>query len=68
MKNCYAKTTFSFTSAVIYKWNDGVSIGSSLGSILAKVIIIEIGKEIVKPLTQKFDMRYEDDTLLLAKE
>ena len=47
-------------------------MGSSLGSVLANIIVAELGRVIVEPLITsgkvKFYIRYADDTLLLAKE
>ena len=62
---------FSFNN-VIYKQRDGVSMGSSLGPILANVIMTKLEKKILQPLIEsgklKFYIRYVDDTLSLAKE
>ena len=50
---------------------DGVSMGSSLGPVLANVIMTEMEKIVVEPLLQDgtiaFYKRYVDDTLLLIK-
>ena len=70
IKDCCQKTTFSFNS-VLYEQNDGVSMGSSLGPVLTKVIMTELEKTIVLGLFGdrliKFYGRYVDDTLVLAK-
>ena len=64
-------------NCIFFQWcycklNDGVWISSSLGSVFAKGIIIEIGKEFDKRLTEsglpKFYMTYVDDTFLVARE
>ena len=64
------KTAFSFNGK-IYKQTDGVSMGSSLGPVLANIIMTQMESEIVKPLETKgvikHYMRYVDDTLLLIK-
>ena len=70
-KDCCTKTVFSFNNN-IYKQKDGVSLGSSLGPILANIIMTELEKIIVKPMIEsqllKYHTRCVDDTLLLAKE
>ena len=47
-------------------------MGSSLGPVLANIIMTELGKIVVSDLISsgliKFYIRYVDDTLLLAKE
>ena len=47
-------------------------MGSSLGPVLANIIMTELDRVIVEPLLKsakiKFYIRYTDDTLLLAKE
>ena len=64
------KTTFSFQGK-LYEQVDGVSMGSSLGPVLANIIMTELEKVVVKKLiddgTIKFYIRYVDDTLLLVK-
>ena len=71
IKDCCTKTVFYFNN-VIYKQRDGVSMGSSLGPILANVIMTKLEKKILQPLIEsgklKFYIRYVDDTLSLAKE
>ena len=65
------KTAFSFDN-VLYEQCDGVSMGSSLGPVLANIILTEFENVIVKPLIEtsvlKFYCRYVDDTLLLIKK
>lgn len=64
------KTTFSFQGK-LYEQVDGVSMGSSLGPVLANIIMTELEKVVVQKLiddgTIKFYIRYVDDTLLLVK-
>ena len=64
------KTAFSFNN-VIYEQKDGVSIGSSLGPVMANIIMTELENKVIKPLindgTLKFYSRYVDDTLLVVK-
>ena len=64
------KTTLSFNNQP-YEQCDGVSMGSSLGPVLANIIIMELENVIVKNLiadgTVAFYARYVDDTLLLIK-
>ena len=65
------KTAFFYNNKV-YKQIDGVSMGSSLGSVLANVIMRELEKIVVCDLINfsliKFYVRYVGDSLLLAKE
>ena len=69
IKDCCSKTAFSF-NGTIRKQKDGVSMGSSLGPVLANIIMTELERVIVEPLIRsgktKFYIRYVDDTLLLA--
>ena len=55
----------------IYKQIDGVSMGSSLGPVLANVIMTEFERlvvdKLIKAVLIKFYIRYIDDTLVLAK-
>ena len=64
------KTAFSFNGK-IYKQTDGVSMGSSLGPVLANIIMTQMESEIVKPLETKgvikHYMCYVDNTPLLIK-
>ena len=65
------KTAFSFDN-VLYEQCDGVSMGSSLGQVLANIILTEFENVIVKPLIErsvlKFYCRYVDDTLVMIKK
>ena len=64
------KTAFSFNNKM-YEQLDGVSMGGSLGPVLANIIMTECGKVIVDKLIEdgiiKFYIRYVDDTLLVIK-
>ena len=64
------KTAFSFNNK-LYQQKDGVSMGSSLGPVLANIIMTELEDVVIKPLiasgTIKFYTRFVDDTLLLNK-
>jgi predicted phosphoribosyltransferase len=68
--DCCNKTAFSFDEQ-IYVQKDGVSMGSSLGPVLANIILTEFERLIVSELiadgTIKFYKRYVDDTLVLIK-
>ena len=70
IKDSRTKTTFSFDGK-IYKQTDGVPMGSSLGPVLANVIMTEFERLVVDKLIKdgliKFYIRYVDDTLVLAK-
>ena len=72
-KDCCIKTAFSF-DGIIRKQEDGVSIDSSFGPLLANMIMTEseLERVIDKPMITsgkiKFYKRYVDDTLLLIKE
>ena len=65
------KTAFSSNNK-IYEQIDGVSMGGSLGPVLANIIMTELEKTVVDNLVQtgviKFYVRYVDDTLLLIKK
>lgn len=50
IKDYCTKTVFSFNN-IIYKQKDDASMGFSLGSVLANVIMAEMEKEIVKSTT-----------------
>ena len=71
IKDTYMKTAFSYNNK-LYKQIDGVSMGSSLGPVLANIIMTELEKIVVSDLINsgliKFYIRYVDDALLLAKE
>ena len=64
------KTAFMCNN-VIYEQKDGVSMGASLGPVLANIIMTELERVVVDKLIQngtiKFYARYVDDTLLLVK-
>ena len=64
------KTTFSFNNQ-LYEQLDGVSMGSSLGPILANIIMTELENILTKDLldigTIAFYARYVDDTSVLVK-
>ena len=64
------KTAF-LANGIIYEQTDGVSMGASLGPVLANIIMTELEKAVVDDLvnagTLKFYARYVDDTLLMVK-
>ena len=64
------KTAFLYNGEV-YEQCDGVSMGASLGPVLANIIMTECEKKVVDKLISsgkvKFYARYVDDTLLLVK-
>ena len=68
--DCCSKTAFSFDEQ-IYVQQNGVSMGSSLGPVLANIIPTEFERLIVSELiadgTIKFYKCYVDDTLVLIK-
>ena len=63
-------TAFSFNGKM-YEQVDGVSMGASLGPVLANIIMTELERVIVDELIEKgiirFYARYVDDTILLVK-
>ena len=65
------KTAFS-TNNKIFEQIDGVSMGGSLGPVLANIIMTEFEKVIIDKFIQngtiQFYMRFVDDTLLLIKK
>ena len=65
------KIAFSFDN-VLYEQCDGISIGSSLGPVLANIILTEFVNVIVKPLIETSVLnvycRYVDETLVLIKK
>ena len=71
IKGTYMKSAFSYSNK-LYKQIDGISVGSSLGLVLANIIMTELEKIVVSDLINsgliKFYIRYVDDTLLLAKD
>ena len=70
MKDTCSKTVFS-TSNKLYQQIDGVSMGSSLGPLLAGIIMTEMEKTIIKKFIDGkivlFYGRYVSDTLLVIK-
>ena len=64
------KTVFSFNNK-LYQQKDGVSMGSSLGPVLANIIMTELEDVVIKPLiangTIKFYTHFVDDTLFVIK-
>lgn len=64
------KTSF-LANGKIYEQIDGVSMGSSLGPVLANIIMTELENVVIQPLIDQgiiqFYCRYVDDTLLLVK-
>ena len=69
--DCCTKTTFSFNNK-LYDQIDGVCKGSSLGPVIANIIMTELEKKILPSLLDsgiiKSYIRYVDDTLVLIKE
>ena len=65
------KTAFSFNKK-LYEQIDGVSLGSTLGPLMANVIITEVDRVVVKGLINKgylkFYNRFMDDTPVLMKK
>ena len=70
IKDNSSKTIFSANSK-FYKQIDDVSMGSSLGPLLANIFITEMDKTIIKNLIDDkillFYGRYIDDTLVIIK-
>ena len=70
-KDTCSETAFMY-DGVIYEQIDGVSMGASLGPVLANIIMTEMERVVVDKLIQtgkiKFYARYVDDTLLLVKK
>ena len=70
IKDTCSKTAFML-DGIIYEQTDGVSMGASLGPVLANIIMTEMERCVVDDLIQsgkiKFYCRYVDDTLLLVK-
>ena len=69
LKTCQ-KTAFLFNGKM-YEQIESVSMGGSLGPVLANIIMTECEKVIVNPLIEnnivKFYIRYVDDTLLVLR-
>ena len=70
IRDTCTKTAFSCNNQ-LYEQIDGVSMGGSLGPVLANIIMTEFEQTIVKQLINRglitFYCRYVDDTLLLIK-
>ena len=70
IKDTCSKTAFML-DGIIYEQTDGVSMGASLGPVLANIIMTEMERCVVDELIHsgkvKFYSRYIDDTLLLVK-
>ena len=70
MEYCSTKTAHPL-NCIFYKQKDGVSVVSSLGPVLANIIMTELGKKVVAALFQqnkKFYTRSLHNSLLLGKE
>ena len=71
LRDICTKTAFLFNGTV-YEQIDGVSMGGSLGPLLANIIMVELEDKIVRKLINdgiiKFYTRFVDDTLLLIKK
>ena len=70
IKDSCSKTTFLFNNQM-YEQTDGVSMGSSLGPVIANIFMTEIEEKLISPMitdgTIRFYTRYVDDTLVLIK-
>ena len=70
IKDTCSKTAFMY-DGIVYEQIDGVSMGASLGPVLANIIMTELENVVVDNLIHsgkiKFYARYVDDTLLLVK-
>ena len=70
IRDTCTKTVFSCNNK-LYEQTDGVSMGGSLGPVLANIIMTEFEHETINNLINKgliaFYCRYVDDTLLLIK-
>ena len=70
IRDTCTKTVFSCNNQ-LYEQTDGVSMGGSLGPVLANIIMTEFEHEIINNLINQgliaFYCRYVDDTLLLIK-
>ena len=70
IRDTCTKTVFSCKNK-LYEQTDGVSMGGSLGPVLANIIMTEFEQETVNKLINQgliaFYCRYVDDTLLLIK-
>ena len=69
-KDTCNKTVFT-TNYKLYQQIDGVSMGSSLGPVLANIIMTEMEKTIIKKFIDDkillFNGRYADNTLVVIK-
>ena len=65
ISDCCSKTTFLFNNQ-LFEQTGGVSIGCSLGLVLANIILTEFEKNVVSDII-KFYKSYVDDTLVLIK-
>ena len=70
IRDTCTKTAFMFNN-VCYEQIDGVSMGGSLGPLLANIIMTELEDQVVRGLIDKgiikFYTRFADDALLLIK-
>ena len=70
IRDTCTKTVFSCNNK-LYEQTDGVSMGGSLGPVLANIIMTEFEHETINNLINQgliaFYCRYVDDTLLLIK-
>ena len=70
IRDTCSKTAF-LSGGTMYEQKDGVSMGASMGPVLANIIMTELERVVVDRLIQsgciKFYARYVDDTLLLVK-
>ena len=70
IRDTYSKTVF-FANNKLYQQIDGVSMGSSLGPLLANIIITEMVKTIIKKIICDkillFYGRYVEDTLVVIR-
>ena len=67
--DCATKTAFFYS--IFYEQTDSVSMGCSLGPVLANIILTEFDKanvdDLIKNGTIAFHYLYVDDTLVLIK-
>ena len=56
---------------IFYEKNDGINMGSLLGSVMVNIIATELENKVIKPFmnngTTKFYCHYADDTLIIVK-
>ena len=71
IRDTCSKTAF-MSGGIIYEQTDGVSMGSSLGPVLANIIMTELERVVVDRLIQsgsiKFYARFIIDTLLMVNQ